>query len=77
MQVRVKAESRSTGVMEGIRRGLSLFCLGVILLSCFSLSGFLSSGRCPIEFTGDRCQHFAMVSFSSMSLSTSLSPWLL
>lgn len=77
MQVRVKAESRSTGVMEGIRRGLSLVCLGVILLSCFSLSGFLSSGRCPIEFTGDRCQHFAMVSFSSMSLSTSLSPWLL
>lgn len=43
----------------------------------FSLSGFLSPGRCPIEFTGDRCQHFAMVSFSSMSLSTSLSPWLL
>uniref|UniRef100_A0A8C9EY14 Neuregulin 2 n=1 Tax=Pavo cristatus TaxID=9049 RepID=A0A8C9EY14_PAVCR len=45
-------------------RGLSLLCLGVILLSCFFLSGFLSFGRCPIEFTGDRCQHFAMVSFS-------------
>ena len=45
-------------------------CNAYVLVSWLSLSGFLSFGRCPVGYTGDRCQHFSMVNFSSMSLYT-------